>query len=57
MPVIIATGFAGMIAEEDYDKARIDEVISKPYAVADVLMRANMILARESSELRETVLV
>ncbi|HBB95435.1 MAG TPA: hypothetical protein DC054_08585 [Blastocatellia bacterium] len=57
MPVIIATGFAGMIAEEDYDKARIDEVISKPYAVADVLMRANMILAREASEHRETVLV
>jgi CheY-like chemotaxis protein len=57
MPVIIATGFAGMIAEEDYDKARIDEVISKPYAVADVLMRANMILAREATEHRETVLV
>ena len=57
MPVIIATGFAGMIAEEDYDKARIDEVISKPYAVADVLMRANLILAREASEHRETVLV
>ncbi|HEX7720906.1 MAG TPA: ATP-binding protein, partial [Pyrinomonadaceae bacterium] len=57
MPVIIATGFAGMIAEEDYDKARIDEVISKPYAVADVLMRANMILAREASGHRETVLV
>jgi PAS domain S-box-containing protein len=57
MPVIIATGFAGMIAEEDYDKARIDDVISKPYAVADVLMRANLILARESGEHRETVLV
>src|SRR5204863_6817770 len=57
LPVIIATGFAGMIAEEDYDKARIDEVISKPYAVADVLMRANMILAREASGHRETVLV
>lgn len=57
MPVIIATGFAGMIAEEDYDKARIDEVISKPYAVADVLMRANVILAREATEHRETVLV
>ena len=57
MPVIIATGFAGMIAEEDYAKARIDEVISKPYAVADVLMRANLILAREAGEHRETVLV
>ncbi|HEY0348077.1 MAG TPA: ATP-binding protein [Pyrinomonadaceae bacterium] len=57
MPVIIATGFAGMIADEDYDKARIDEVISKPYAVADVLVRANMILAREASGHRETVLV
>ena len=56
MPVIIATGFAGMIAEEDYDKGRIDEVISKPYAVADVLARANVILAREASEHRETVL-
>src|SRR5204863_4660400 len=57
MPVIIATGFAEMIAQEDYNKARIDEVISKPYAVADVLMRANMILAREASGHRETVLV
>lgn len=57
MPVIIATGFAGMIAEEDYNKARIDEVISKPYAVADVLMRANAILAQQASEHRETVLV
>lgn len=46
-----------MIAEEDYDKARIDEVIGKPCAVADVLMRANLILAREASEHRETVLV
>ena len=57
MPVIIATGFAEMIAQEDYNKARIDEVISKPYAVADVLMSANVILARQASEHRETVMV
>ena len=49
MPVIIATGFAEMIAQEDYDQARIDEVISKPYAVADLLTRSNMILARQPS--------
>jgi CheY-like chemotaxis protein len=57
MPVIIATGFAEMIAQDDYNKARIDEVISKPYAVADVLVRANVILARQASKPRETVLV
>ena len=57
MPVIIATGFAGMIAEEDYDKARIDEVISKPYAVADVLARADIVLAASQDARRETVLV
>jgi len=57
LPVIIATGYAEMIAEEDYQKARIDEVISKPYAVADVLTRANAILARHAADGRETVLV
>ncbi len=56
LPVIIATGFAEMIAEEDYQKARIDDVISKPYAVADVLTRANAILVKQSSDHRETVL-
>ena len=56
LPVIIATGFAEMIAEEDYQKARIDEVIRKPYALADVLNRAHAILA-SPSDLRETVLV
>lgn len=45
LPVIIATGFAEMIADEDYARARIDDVISKPYALSDVLMRANTILA------------
>ncbi|HSQ24451.1 MAG TPA: response regulator [Pyrinomonadaceae bacterium] len=30
LPIIIATGFAEMIAEEDYDKARIDDVTSNP---------------------------
>ncbi|MDX6501298.1 MAG: hypothetical protein QOG23_4558 [Blastocatellia bacterium] len=45
LPVIIATGYAEMIAEEDYQKARIDDVIRKPYALADVLNRANILLA------------
>jgi PAS domain S-box-containing protein len=53
LPVIIATGFAEMIAEEDYQKARIDDVIRKPYALADVLNRAHALLAAES---RETVM-
>ena len=57
LPVIIATGFAEMIAEEDYDKARIDDVISKPYALSDVLMRANTLLARQPIEHRETMTV
>jgi len=57
LPVIIATGFAEMIADEDYNNARIDDVISKPYSVADVLMRANAILARQPSQSRETVTV
>ena len=56
LPVIIATGFAEMIAEEDYQKARIDDVIRKPYALADVLNRAHAIIAAQS-ESRETVLV
>lgn len=55
--MIIATGYAEMIAEEDYHKARIDDVIRKPYAVADVLARANMVLASPSNGNRETVLV
>jgi len=59
MPVIIATGFAEMIADEDYHKARIDDVISKPYALSDVLMRANSLLARQTQagENRETLTV
>jgi PAS domain S-box-containing protein len=57
LPVIIATGYAEMIAEEDYHKARIDDVIRKPYAVADVLARANMVLAAAHDANRETVLV
>ena len=54
LPVIIATGYAEMIAEEDYQRARIDDVIRKPYALADVLQRAHAILAAQS-ESRETV--
>jgi PAS domain S-box-containing protein len=54
LPVIIATGFAEMIAEEDYQKARIDDVIRKPYALADVLNRAHALLATDS---RETMMV
>jgi signal transduction histidine kinase/ActR/RegA family two-component response regulator len=57
LPVIIATGFAEMIAEEDYHKARIDDVISKPYALSDVLLRANTLLARHAVDHRETVTV
>jgi len=57
LPVIIATGYAEMIAEEDYHKARIDDVIRKPYAVADVLVRANRVLAALNDANRETVLV
>ena len=57
LPVIIATGYAEMIAEEDYKKARIDEVIRKPYAVADVLARANSIIAAHANDKREKVLV
>lgn len=57
LPVIIATGFAEMIAPEDYQKARIDEVISKPYAVADVLTRAHALLARQSNGKREILSV
>jgi len=57
LPVIIATGFAEMIAEEDYHKARIDDVISKPYALSDVLLRANTILARHAVDHRETMTV
>ena len=47
LPVIIATGYAEMIAEEDYQRARIDDVIRKPYSLADVLNRANMVLAAQ----------
>jgi PAS domain S-box-containing protein len=56
LPVIIATGYAEMIAEEDYTKARIDDVIRKPYALPDVLRRAHAVLAAQS-ELRETATV
>jgi two-component system cell cycle sensor histidine kinase/response regulator CckA len=57
LPVIIATGYAEMIAEEDYHKARIDDVIRKPYAVSDVIARANLVLAAQSAARRETVRV
>ena len=57
LPVIIATGFAEMITSEDYAKARIDEVISKPYAAGDVLNRANYILATQQNGKRESVLL
>jgi PAS domain S-box-containing protein len=57
LPVIIATGFAEMIAEEDYHKARIDDVISKPYALSDVLSRARTVLARQAADYRETMMV
>jgi CheY-like chemotaxis protein len=57
LPVIIATGYAEMIAEEDYDQARIDDVIRKPYAVADVLARANRVLEAQANTIHETVLV
>jgi PAS domain S-box-containing protein len=56
LPVIIATGFSEMIAEDDFKNARIDAVISKPYAVADVLARANALLAKDA-ERREEVTI
>jgi hypothetical protein len=43
-----------MIADEDYERARIDEVIRKTYALADVLQRTHVILAAQT-EPRETV--
>jgi CheY-like chemotaxis protein len=57
LPVIIATGYAEMIAEEDYGKARIDDVIRKPYAIADVLARANLVLEAQPIRHDETVVV
>jgi PAS domain S-box-containing protein len=54
LPVIIATGFAEMIAEEDYTRARIDDVIRKPYALTDVLKRAHAVLAAQPDP-RETM--
>ena len=57
LPVIIATGFSEMIADEDYQKARIDQVIPKPYALADVRAKANALLANQAAERRETVTV
>jgi DNA-binding response OmpR family regulator len=55
--VIIATGYADMIANADFATARIDDVIRKPYAVADVLARANAVLAVPQDASRETVRV
>jgi len=49
LPVIIATGYAEMIAEEDYQNARIDDVIRKPYALGYVLSRANALLAAQAA--------
>jgi len=57
LPVIIATGFSEMIADEDYQKARIDQVIPKPYALADVLAKANALLVKQAAGRRETVMV
>ena len=57
LPVIIATGFSEMIADEDYQKARIDQVIPKPYALADVLAKANALIAKQAAGRRETVMV
>jgi CheY-like chemotaxis protein len=56
LPVIIATGFAEMISEEDYTRARIDDVIRKPYALTDVLSRAHAVLAAQP-DAREVVRV
>jgi PAS domain S-box-containing protein len=57
LPVIIATGYAEMIAEEDYEGARIDDVIRKPYALADVLARASLVLDQQPTDDCETVMV
>ena len=42
---------------EDYQKARIDQVIPKPYALADVRAKANALLANQAAERRETVTI
>ena len=57
LPVIIATGYSEMIATEDYDKARIDEVIRKPFAVMDVLDRAHRLLSNQSESAAENVVI
>jgi CheY-like chemotaxis protein len=57
LPVIIATGYSEMICEEDYLKARIDDVIRKPYAVNDVLKRVQTLLASPANIERETLTV
>lgn len=57
LPVIIATGYAEMIADEDYQHARIDDVIRKPFSLAEVLGRANSVLAGQHHDKKETVLV
>ncbi len=44
LPVIIATGYSEMIASDDYEKARIDDVVRKPFAVIDLLSRAHKLL-------------
>src|SRR5436309_8036084 len=57
LPVIIASGYSEMIATEDYDKARIDEVIRKPFAVTDVLERAHRLLSNQSESAAENVVI
>jgi CheY-like chemotaxis protein len=57
LPVIIATGFAEMITEEDYHKARIDDVIRKPYDLNYMLKRAHAILAEQAAVQRESITV
>jgi PAS domain S-box-containing protein len=54
LPVIIATGYSEMITAEDYEKARIDEVIRKPFAVTDLLQRAHQLLPLKSANQPET---
>ena len=55
--MIIATGYADMIASEDFATARIDDVIRKPYAVADVRRERMRVLAVPQDASRETVRV
>lgn len=49
-PVILATGWIDMITPEDYEQGHIDAVFKKPYAVREILERANELLSERRSK-------